>query len=70
MITSLEKIDSFVPNEVHDAMLLSQATRPKAGAEMLQGLGFSDTLVWVAQDLFDDMQAAESGLAVVLDPEL
>lgn len=68
MIPGLEKIDSVVPDQVNQAVLLGDAPGPEAGGEMLEGFGFADALEWVAEDRFDKIQDAQGGFALCLDP--
>jgi hypothetical protein len=49
----LKKIDPVVANEVYEAMLLGQTTRPDAGEEIFERFGFADVCKGIAHDGFD-----------------
>jgi len=68
METSLEEIDTIVLDEVDHPMLLRESARPHAGSQVLQRLGLSDAAERVAQNGFDEIEHAQSHLAVGLNP--
>jgi hypothetical protein len=68
MISALQEIDSAWPNEVNEAVLLSDAPRPSARRQMLQRLRFSDTVERFSKDRFDEIENLERGSAVLGNP--
>jgi hypothetical protein len=53
MVSGLEKVDTLALNEVNQAMLLRDPTRPDIRAKVLQRLGLANSREWVAQNRFD-----------------
>lgn len=68
MVAGLNKIDSFMPDDINQAMLLSGAARPHTRTEKLQRFGFSDSLEWIFQDGFYQLKYAKRGFAVRCNP--
>jgi hypothetical protein len=55
VIAGLEEVDPVVADQIDDATLLSQAARPGSGRQVLEGLGFTESLERVAQDRFNEV---------------
>ena len=68
MISGLEKIDPFIPDQINEAVFLGDASGPNAGGEVFEGFGFSDALERIAEDRFHEIQDAKGGLALRFDP--
>jgi hypothetical protein len=68
VIPALEEIDPVGPDEIDEAVLLRDAPGPGAGSEMLQRLRLPDSLEWVAQDGFDEIEDLERNLPIRRDP--
>jgi hypothetical protein len=69
VISGLQEIDLLVGNDVDDAMLLSQASRPRAGSEVFERLRFSDSRKRLAHHRLYDLQNAQCDLTILRYPE-
>lgn len=69
VISRLDEMHLVLSDEVHDAMLLSQATGPGSAGEVLQGFRLSQTLERVSQDVLYDVERPERDLPVIRHPE-
>ena len=70
VVATHQEVDAVVSNEIDEAVLLSDPSRPDVGSEMLDGFWFADAREGVAHDGLDELEESESSAAVGLNPEL
>ncbi len=68
MIAALQKIDSLIPDQIHESVFLGDAPGPDAGAEIFEEFGFAEALERIAHDGFDQFQNTQGDAAVCLHP--
>lgn len=54
VVAPLEKIHAVGADEVHDSMFLSEAARPEAWSEVLEGLWLADPGKWLPKHRLDN----------------
>ena len=62
MIPGLETIDPVVANEVYEAMLLGETSRPDAGREIFERFRLADAGEGLAHDGLDQVERTHGGL--------
>ncbi len=60
---------SFNRNEVHDAVLLGQAARPRTCRKIPERLRFSDADEWITHDRFDEVEHTQRDRSIGLEPK-
>ena len=68
MIPRLQEIDPHIGNEVNDAVLLCQATRPRTCRQIPERLRFSDPHEWITHDGFDKIERTQRDPPIGFDP--
>jgi hypothetical protein len=68
VIPRLKKTYALGGHRVHQPMLLSDPARPRPREDVLQRLGFAETLERIAHHGFHEIENAESDAAVGFDP--
>ena len=68
MVPALEEVNPLSPDELHDAVLLSQTPRPKVRAKMLERLGLSNSDERIAHDRLNQFKNAQSDPPIRLNP--
>ena len=68
MIPRLQEIDAPVLHDVHETVLLRDASRPATLQVVAQGLGLSDATKGIAQSGLDELEHAECRAAIPADP--
>jgi hypothetical protein len=68
VIAGLKEIDPLFANDIDDPVLLGQPPCPRTREDVFQWLGLANTSKGISQDGLDEVQSAQSNLAVNLDP--
>lgn len=68
VVAGLEKIDSIGPHEIHDAVLLRDATRPRIRCEVAQRLWPTDALKRITPHRLDKIDDTQSDASIILNP--
>ena len=68
VVTRLKEVDTVVPDEIHEPVLLREPARPRSDREVLQRLRLADTSEGNAEDGLHQFQSPENDPAVCLDP--
>jgi hypothetical protein len=68
MVPCLQKVDSILADQIHDAMFLREAAGPCAGRQILQGLRFSHASEGVSQYCLYQIQSSECCFSINLNP--
>src|SRR5690242_2354250 len=69
MVSSLEEINGFLGDTVHQSVFLADTTRPAAGQHISERLGLSQSLEWIPHDCLDQIQHSDGGAAFGFDPK-
>ena len=69
VISCLQKVDSIGADEVHNAVLLGETTRPSSSSKVFQWLRFTDPLKRISQDSFDKSKRSQGYLAIYFNPK-
>lgn len=64
----LKKINAIGHNAIHEPVFLRDAAAPEAGQLVPKRLRFSDSLKWVSDDCFDELENFQHTLPIVLHP--
>ncbi len=70
MVPSLEKIYSFVPHQIDNAVLLRYSTGPCTWRQILQWLRYANSSKRIKQYVFNKLKYSESCFSIVLYPVL
>jgi hypothetical protein len=68
MIPRLDEIDACIADDIHQAVLLRNAPRPDAWAEVLERLRLADAGERITHDGFDKRQNAQGRASLGFDP--
>ena len=68
VIARLEEVHRVFRDQIDDAVLLGEPTRPGSGEKMLQRLRLSDPREWLAQDGLNQVEGAQRHLSIRLYP--
>ena len=69
MIAGLKKVDTVDLDKIDEAVFLGDAPGPDARGEILQGFRFAYSSGKVAHNSADQVENAEGGFAIGLDPK-
>ena len=70
MIAPHQEVDTVVPNQVDEAMLLGDPSRPDVGPEMLDRFGLPDAVERVTHDCLNKLEEPERSSTISLNPKL
>jgi hypothetical protein len=69
MVSSLEEINGFIRDTVHQPVFLADTTRPAACQHISERLRLSQPLEWISHHCFDQIQHSDCSAAFGLDPK-
>jgi hypothetical protein len=69
MVSSLEEIDGFIRDTVHQSVFLADTTRPAACQHIFERLRFSQPLEWISHHRLDQIQHSDCSAPFALDPK-
>ena len=69
VVTCLKEVDSIVADQVHEPMLLREATRPSPCEEIFQRFWLTDSVKGISHDRIHQIQRSRRNSAVALNPE-
>ena len=69
MVSSLEEVNGFIHDTVHQAVFLANTTRPAACQHISKRLGLSKPLEWIPHHCLDEIQYSNGSAALGFDPK-
>ena len=69
MVSSLEEINGFIRDTVHQPVFLADTTRPAACQHISERLRLSQPLEWISHHRLDQIQHSDCGAAFSFDPK-
>jgi len=69
MVSSLEEIDGFIRDPVHQSVFLADTTRPAACQHISKRLRLSEPLEWIPHHRLDEIQHSNCSAAFRFDPK-
>jgi hypothetical protein len=69
MVSSLEEINSFIRDTIHQSVFLADTARPAAGQHISERLRLSQSLEWIAHHCLDQIQHSDCDAAFSFDPK-
>ena len=69
MVSSLEEVNGFIRDTVHQPVFLANPTRPTACQHISERLRLSQPLEWIPHHCLDEFQNSDCGAAFGLDPK-
>jgi hypothetical protein len=69
MVSSLEEVNGFIRDTVHQPMLLSNTPRPTACQQISEGFRLSQPLEWILHHGLYEVQHSDCGAAFGFDPK-
>jgi hypothetical protein len=69
VVSSLQKIDSFVTGAIHQTVFPCDSARPTTGKYILERFGFPSTVERVSQDCLNEIENPDCGGALGFHPE-
>jgi hypothetical protein len=69
MVSSLEEVNGFIRDTVHQPMLLSNTPRPTACQQISEGFRLSQPLEWILHYGLYEVQHSDCGAAFGFDPK-
>ena len=68
MVSGLQEIDPVVPDEIDEAMFLSEAAGPDAWSQIFERFRLADSGKGISHDRLDQGEGSQGCLAVGLNP--
>jgi hypothetical protein len=68
VVARLKKINSLCSHRINEPVLLGDSSGPSSSQFMLEGFRFADPVKGVSQDILNELQDAESGIAIRFHP--
>jgi hypothetical protein len=68
MVSSLEEIDGFIRDTVHQTVFLADTTRPATCQQISEKLRLSQPLEWIPHHCVDQIQHSDCGITFGFDP--
>jgi hypothetical protein len=69
VVSSLEEVNGFIRDTVHQPVFLANSTRPAACQHISKRLRLSEPLEWIPHHCFDQIQHSDRGVAFGFDPK-
>lgn len=69
MVSSLEEINGFIRDTVHQTVFLADTTRPAAGQHISERFRLSQSLEWISHHCLDQVQHSDCSAPFSLDPK-
>jgi len=69
MVSSLEEVNGFIRDTIHQPVFLGNTTRPTACQQISEGLRLSQPLEWILHHCLDEIQYSDRGAALGFDPK-
>ena len=69
MVSSLEKVNGFIRDTIHQPVFLGNTTRPTACQHISERLRLSQPLEWILHHCLDEIQHSDCGAAFGFDPK-
>jgi len=69
MVSSLEEVNGFIRDTVHQPVFLADTTRPAACQYKFKRLRLSQPLEWIPHHCLDQIQHSDCGAAFGFDPK-
>jgi hypothetical protein len=68
VVATHQEVDSIIPDEIDEPVLLCDASRPDVGTEMFERLRFANSGKWIAYRGFEQVRYTQSYAPVRIDP--
>jgi hypothetical protein len=69
MVSSLEEVNGFIRDTVHQPVFLANTARPTACQHIFERLRLSQPLEWIPHHCLDEIQHPDCGAAFGFDPK-
>jgi hypothetical protein len=69
MVSSLEEINSFIRDTIHQSVFLADTTGPAAGQHISERLRLSQSLEWISHHCLDQIQHSDCDAAISFEPK-
>jgi hypothetical protein len=69
MVSSLEEVNGFIRDTIHQPVFLADTTRPAACQHISKRLRLSQPFEWIPHHCLDEVQHSDCGIAFGFDPK-